>query len=155
MNPDAAYVELAEAKQAVRASRRAFATSAASAFVRTMRGVIAQYLTARSEGVSREDGIKGVELELRSAWPKAVSKFRPNCDACDDTGYVEHVCWDQNRCGREVCARNPERQHGYVTICHCPKGDGKRPYTPSPEDALTAVGRTARKKPGSFRQVGR
>lgn len=153
MNPDAAYVELAEAKKAVRAARRAFVRSPASAFVKTMQAVLADYLKARASGLSREDGIAGIASSLREAWPKSVSKFRPACDACDDTGYVDHVCSDQIRCGREVCARNPERQHGYVTPCHCAKGDRVRPKVRQAEDALAAVGRTAKKR-GSWRQVG-
>lgn len=154
MKADAAYVELAEARKAVRAARRAFRSSPDSAFVKTMRGVMEQYLKARSEGVSREDGIRGIEAELRAAWPKSVSKFRPECDACDDLGWVERVCWDQHRCGRKVCAVNPERQHAYVEICHCPKGDRFRPKAWTPDDQIAAVGKTQRKKSG-FTRVGR
>ena len=153
MNTDAAYVELAEAKKAVRASRRAFAKSPDSAFVRTMRGVITQYLQARAAGVSREDGIKGIEEELRGAWPKSVSKFKPTCDNCEDTGWVERTCWDRHRCSRQVCARNPERTHAFVEQCHCEKGSARVKRTYTPEDAIAAAGRTARKKTG-WRQVG-
>jgi hypothetical protein len=153
MNPDAAFVELAEAKRAVRASRRAFVKSADSTFVRAMKGVIGQYLEARRQGVSREDGIKGIELELRAAWPKAVSKFTVDCSACDDTGYVEHTCWDQHRCGRQVCARNPERQHAYVEPCHCPKGDRKRKRAPQQATDIAAAVKTQRKR-GGFARIG-
>lgn len=151
---DRAFVELAEAKKAARASRRAFAQSPISAFVRKMRAVITEYLKARLAGVSREDGIRGIEEELRGAWPKSVSKFRPNCDACDDTGYVEHTCWDQQRCGRRVCAANPERQHLYVEPCHCPNGDRMRAKVATTDDAIAAAGRTQKRKTRGWRQVG-
>jgi hypothetical protein len=154
MNADAAFVELAEAKRAVRASRRAFATSPQSAFVRTMRAVMDDYTKARQSGVSREDALRGLELELRSAWPKDVSKFRPGCDACDDTGYVDHVCWDQNRCGRQSCVRHPESQHGYVTVCHCLKGDRFRQKVRAAEDDIAAAVKTQRKKNRGFQRMG-
>ncbi len=140
-----------DAQKAVRENRRAFAKSPASGFVKAMQHAIQQYLDARSQGVAREDACKGLEMELREAWPKSVSKFKPACDSCDDTGYVDHVCWDQHRCGREVCARNPDRQHAYVEICHCPKGDMKRPRQRGSDDAISGAGRTAKKKRGFTR----
>jgi hypothetical protein len=154
MNADAAFVELAQAKKAVRASRRAFAASPASGFVKAMRSAIQQYLDAIGQGVTREDASKGLELELREAWPKSVSKFKPACDSCDDTGYIDRVCWDRHRCSREVCQRNPERQHAYVEVCHCPKGDAKRPKQFTPDDAISGAGRTAKKKPRGFTRFG-
>lgn len=154
MNPDAAYVELAEAKKAARASRRAFSKTIDSAFVRTMKGVMVEYLKARAGGVSREDGLRGIEEELRSAWPKGVSKFQPSCDACADTGYVDHVCWDQHRCGRETCQLRPESQHGYVTVCHCLKGDRFRRKVRAAEDEIAAAVKTQRKKRGGFTRMG-
>lgn len=147
--------EFQAGKAAARASRQAFRQSPDSKFVRTMQAAISQYLTARTQGVSREDGIRGLEEELRGAWPKSVSKFKPGCDACEDTGWAEHTCWDQHRCGRRVCANNPDRQHLYVEPCHCPKGDAKRARVPVMEDAMAAAGRTQRKrKPGGWRQAG-
>ena len=153
MKPDDAYVELAEAKKAVKASRRAFTKSTDSVFVKAMKAVMSQYLQARAQGVSRDDGIKGIEAELRDAWPNAVSKFGLDCQACDDTGFVEHTCWHEQRCGRRVCALNPEYQHAYVTFCHCPKGDRKRPKQRAPEDDLASVGKTAKKR-GGFTRMG-
>lgn len=140
-----------EAQQAVRAGRRAFASSVDSTFVKTMKAAINQYLQARLQNVTREDGIRGIEEELRAAWPKSVSKFKPACDSCDDTGYIDRVCWDRHRCEREVCANNPERQHNYVEICHCPKGDLKRKKQYQAEDAIAAAGRIAKKKRGFTR----
>lgn len=156
MNTDTAnraFVELAEAKRAVRAARRAFAKSPESAFVKAMRRTMALYDDARRQGVSRPDAIRGIEAELRGAWPKSVSKFRPTCDACEDTGYVDRICEDGSRCGREVCAKNPDRVHRYVEHCHCPKGSAKVKRTYTPEDAIAAAGKTAKKRPG-WRQVG-
>ncbi len=146
-----APIDLDAAKEA-RKARRAFASSPVSTFVRKMRDVIALYLRARSEGVSREDGIRGVEEELRAAWPKSVSKFKPACDECDDTGWREMVCWDRQRCGRKVCAANPEKQHGYVVPCECPSGDRMRSRTRSTDDALVSVGKTQKKR--SFSRFG-
>lgn len=150
---DRAYEELAEAKKAARAGRNAFrAEPILSLFVRTMRKAMQLYRDARAQGIAREDARRGLEEELRGAWPKSVSKFRPNCDACDDTGYREMACWDQQRCFRKVCAANPEKQHSYVVPCECPKGDRFRPRTFTSGDELTAVGKTRKKR--GWRQVG-
>lgn len=142
-----------DAAKAARASRRAFASSPVSAFVRKMRDVIALFLRAREEGVSREDGIRGIEEELRAAWPKTVSKFKPACDECDDTGWREMVCWDRQRCGRKLCAANPERQHAYVVACECAAGDRMRRRQRTTDDDLAAVGKTAKKR-GGFSRFG-
>jgi hypothetical protein len=150
---DRARAEFYAAKRAARETRRAFASSGASPFVAVMQGVIGQYLQARLDGVSREDGIRGIDAELRGAWPKSVSKFKPACDACDDTGYQEHTCWESQRCGREVCAKNPDRQHLYVEPCHCPKGDRFRPKFRSSDDDLASVGRMKKKTRG-WRGIG-
>lgn len=157
MNADPARDEFYAAKKAAREARRAFASSADSGFVRTMQGAMAEYLRMRDQGVSREDGIRGLEEELRGAWPKSVSKFKPICDACEDTGYREMVCWDQQRCGREVCAKNSERTHPYVVACDCAEGDKKRDrkHLMTPDDALAQVGRTQKKRQRIWRQVGR
>jgi hypothetical protein len=142
------------AKRAARAGRKAFALSPDAGFVRTMQGAIAQYLEARGQGVSRDDAVKGLELELRGCWPKAVSKFLPVCGHCEDTGWMEHTCWDQHRCGREVCAKNAERQHLYVEPCVCANGDRMRKKVHSTEDAMAAAGRTKKRKSGGWRQAG-
>jgi hypothetical protein len=152
-DPQGAAAAQAERAHA-RSVRREFLTSPVSAFVRAMKGAITQYLAAREQGVSRQDGIRGLEEELRGAWPKSVSKFKPACDACDDTGYREWTCWDQQRCGREVCAKNPERTHLYVVPCDCAKGDRFRPKTFTPDDQLASVGRTHKKR-GGFTRFGR
>jgi hypothetical protein len=154
MNPDAAFVELAEAKKAVRASRRAFASTVASKFVKAMQHAFGLYREARKQGTSRDEAAVGLEQALRAAWPKAPSRFARDCDACEDTGWVEHFCWHEQRCGRKSCSENPERQHAYVTACHCVKGDRFRPKVFNPEDAIAATARTQRKKRGGFTRMG-
>ena len=153
MNTDAAYVELAEAKKAVRAARRAFRRSAEGGIAAKLQAVVNEYLRMRREGVSREDGVKGIEAGLRDSGLFRTSKFQPACSECEDTGYVERFCADRRRCQRESCARHPEREHAYVEPCHCAAGDKKRTRVFTPDDAMAAVSRTAKKKTG-WRQVG-
>lgn len=153
VNTDAAYVELADAKKAAKESRKAFRqTPVVSAFVRAMQKAMGLYRQAILDGMSRDLAREGLEAELRAAWPKSVSKFAPKCQTCDDTGYEEQTCWERHRCGREVCARNPERVHAYVVPCHCPAGDAKRKRQWKPDDALTAAGKMPKKR--GWRQVG-
>jgi hypothetical protein len=153
-DPGEAYVELAEKKRDVRKARRAFAKSTDGAFVRAMREAMGEFERMRSEGVSREDACRGIEAVLREVWPHRPSKFAPRCGECADTGYREMVCWDQQRCGREVCAMNPEKQHAYVVPCECPAGDRIRPKFRTSDDDLAAVGRTMKRKPRGFSRLG-
>lgn len=153
MNADAAYVELAEAKKAVRASRRAFARGPDSKFVKAMKAAMDTYREARKAGTSRDDATAQIEVTLRAVWPKHVSKFTHDCHACEDTGTVDHFCWHEQRCGRKSCSENPERQHAYITACHCQKGRRFQPKQFTPEDAIAAAGRTAKKR-GGFSRVG-
>lgn len=143
-----------ENQQRARAGRAAFAHSPDSAFVRAMQGAISQYLKARDQGVNQEDGIRGIEEELRACWPKSVSKFVPECDACDDTGYRELTCWDRQQCGRKVCAANPERQHLYMVPCDCAKGGRMRERVKHTDDGIAAAARTPKRKSGGWRQAG-
>ena len=142
-----------DAAKEARKSRRDFAKGPLSTFVRVMQRVISQYLSARTQGVSQDDGIRGIEEELRAAWPKSVSKFRPDCDLCEDTGWEEKTCWDQHRCERKSCIDFPERQHPYVTPCRCIKGDRFRPKVWQAEDQIAAVGKTQKPKRG-FTRMG-
>ena len=145
--------EFREARKAARDSRKAFAASPDSAFVQTMQSAIGQYLQARDQGVSREDGINGLEMELRGAWPKTVSRFAPDCDTCDDTGWIEHNCAPgAARCGRPVCEGN-ERVHRYVSRCFCPKGQRTQSRQAAP-DGAGAAGKT-RKRSQGFVRFGR
>jgi hypothetical protein len=95
-------------------------------FVQTMQGAMADYRHARAAGLTREEAEKGIEAVLRDAWPKPPSKFRATCDACDDIGWREVLCWSERRCGRIICARaDSSHEHIYVVPCDCPKGEGK------------------------------
>jgi len=153
MSADGAFVELAAVKKTIRANRRAFAQTH-SAFVKAMWSAMAQYSQAIQQGMGRDVAARGLEEEIRGVWPKSVSKFKPACDSCDDTGYIDRVCWDRHRCSREVCQRNPERQHNYVEICHCPKGDAKRPKMFHQDDGIASAARAGKKKPRGFTRFG-
>jgi hypothetical protein len=122
---DALREEHDRLQRAVKASRREAATSGDSAFVRTMIQAMEDYREARAGGLSREDGIRGLESVLRSCWTHPPSKFGPACDACGDTGWTEHTCWAEVRCDRRSCQEaHPSREHTYVVPCHCARGDG-------------------------------
>ena len=124
------------------------------AFVRTMRDVMAQYLRARAEAASAGSGcgVRGIEAELREAWPGKTSKFVPDCAFCDDTGWREHVCTEALRCGRERCARqHPAWEHPYVASCGCQTGQTHRRRVQTPDDAVNATGRTQKPKKGFTR----
>jgi len=151
---DRAASELTTLRRAVRAGRRAFAISMDSVFVKAMKKAMELYRQARGQGVSRADALKGLELEVRGAWAKPPSKFAPACGSCDDTGWVEHTCWDRHQCGRRVCANNPERQHLYVDPCGCANGDRMRKRVRTTDDAIAAAGRTQKRKSGNWKQAG-
>ena len=149
---DRSTQEFYDARKAARQSRKAFAASPDSAFVTAMQGAISQYLQARDQGVSRDDGIRGLEMELRGCWPKTVSKFAPACIACDDTGWVEYECIDGGRrCGRELCAQVRERAHLYVEPCGCAKGKRTQPKPADHGDIANAAGKTAKRRQGFVR----
>jgi hypothetical protein len=150
---DALREEHAALQRAVKQSRRQF-TASDSAFVRDGWAAMDDYQKMRQEGVSRDDAVKGIEAVIRSAWPKAVSKFSSECQACDDTGWHEQTCWSEQRCTRKGCVDNPAREHQYVSACYCPKGDRFKPKQYAPEDEIAAVGRTQR-KPKGFTRYGR
>ena len=138
----------AETKAEAREKRRARREFRAifTPFVKAMREAITGYLGMRKQGVSREDAIKGLEVVLRDVWPKQVTKFPANCDACDDTGYVEKICAPYVRCERQTCQRKgDEFQHRYVVLCHCDKGQAMaraqvRKYA-EPEVGIGKVGK--------------
>lgn len=134
----AAHTEL---RKAVRASRAAFRQSPVSRFVRSMIGAMNEFYRMRKEGVSREDGVRGIEAILRDAWPHRPSKFEAKCLSCDDTGWRELFCDDHMRCGRERCAKNPSIQHAYVEPCHCASGERKTKRYPAAEDVIAAAGK--------------
>lgn len=129
-------------------ARKAFA-AVYTPFVNAMQTVIRAYLEARRQGISRDDASKGVEEVLRSAWPGRPTKFPHKCDACEDTGYEEHVCRPYVRCTREKCNQKGEAwQHLYVTPCQCEKGDKFRPKVYQPQEAAQSVGKVRKPRTG-------
>lgn len=139
-------------QRAVQQSRKKFAASPLSKFAKEGWDAIEQYLKMREEGVSREDAVKGIEHVLRAIWPKATTKFH-FCGDCDGTGWRLMQCWDQLRCGRERCAKNPEIEHSYVVPCDCTCGDRFRQRVTTPEDEIANVGKR-KPKPKGFSPVG-
>lgn len=148
-------------RQQARAGRKAFAQSVLSRFVVKMREVIADYLKARSEGVSREDGIRGIETVLRAEWPGRTSRY-DTCAGCDNTGWRLTECNHGMRCGRRRCAfEADDYTHTFVVPCECGLGDKFRETlrrraekaAGGGGDDLTAVGKT--KKRGSWARLGR
>ena len=114
--------------------------------------VMAEYLKMREQGVSQEDACKGLEGVLREVFP--LSKFGPRCLECDDSGWRERVCWANQRCGREWCAKaHPAHEHAYLEPCGCPAGDRHRARLARGDEALAAVGKVT-KKPRSFTRFG-
>lgn len=143
----------AEQREA-RHQRRLFGATKLGAFARAMLAALREYFTMRAAGVSREDGVKGLEAVLRDAWPQRPSKFAPSCLACDDTGWYERICSDEMRCGREFCyRRGSAHQHTYATPCDCARGDAHRPRVHTPESELASVGRS-KPKQRKFSRMG-
>lgn len=149
----AAQVEMAALRKQARDARRAFARSRLGPFAKAMLGAMADYDRVRREGVSHDDASRGLEAVLRESWPGKTSKFAAVCDACDDTGYREMRCWDRQQCGRHKCATYPENEHNYVVPCECAAGDKKRGRQRTPDEALTSIGRTQKKR-GGFSRMG-
>lgn len=148
--------EVRTEKRAKLKARKEFA-QVFSHFVKTMRATMTDYLHFRSKGVTREDGITGIEHVLREVWPKSVSKFSAECDACDDTGFQEDICRPYARCGGKYCERKgEEHQHRFVRFCFCPKGEQFRRSDSrkhQPEEAVMQIGKTSKPKK-SWQRLG-
>lgn len=141
-------------RRLVRRRRKQFAAEM-TPFALAMQDAMSEYRRMRSQGVSREDGIRGLEAVLRASWPKAASKFGFTCGNCEDTGWVEHHCAPGRFCGRELCLRrHPPVEHTYVRPCGCPKGDEHRRKMPTAEDAVSAAGRVQKGKKRGWTPVG-
>lgn len=113
-------LDVVELRAEARERRRTFANSAESRFVRTMKTVMKDYLQARAEGLSRADGLKGIEAVVREVWPMRPTRFGPTCAACDDTGWRLLACTHAARCGRRQCSdREESYAHDMVTPCAC------------------------------------
>lgn len=142
-------------KAEARATRRSFASGPQGAIARELRAAMTEYHRMREQGVSREDACKGLEAVIREVWPKGTTKFPPTCEVCEDPGWIERTCWAEQRCGRKVCVdRHPSFEHAYVEPCHCLQGERHRRKVRTVEDQLAAVGKTTKRKPGGWRQVG-
>lgn len=139
----------------VRKERREFARSRLGRMARLMWEAVTDYLKARREGMSREDGVRGIEAVLRDVWPLRPTRVKP-CDFCGDTGYRETACNYAMRCGRYRCSTSgQEWEHAYVVPCDCALGDKFRAKAHvSGEDQLASVGRTRKKPSNNWRTIG-
>jgi hypothetical protein len=144
-------------RASARQARRAFERSQEGKHARVIAEAVREYLAARANGVSREDGVKGLEEVLRSALPCKRSKFRL-CEACEGGGWRITDCTHARRCGRYSCSiSEPEYEHTYAVPCDCVDGDKyrRRSLPPSEDETLTTVGRQKRqKRQGGWRQIG-
>lgn len=140
----------------VREARREFARSDEGKFARTMMAAMDQFAAMRRAGVSFDDAVRGIEAELRGAWPGRTTKFE-QCPGCGDTGYQERTCTQSMRCARFKCERaDAGWEHPYVTPCDCAAGSKlKGRGLVSGEDMLAAVGRRKKPAPRGWSQVGR
>lgn len=145
--------EHAQLQRAVAASRRGFAQSPLSAWVREMTGAMESFRDARAQGVSFDVGCDGLEAVLRSVWSRPTSKFAPECSLCDDLGRRERQCTDEMRCGRKFCLDHPAYEHGYLELCGCVAGDRFRPRGTVPDDEIAAAGRVKKPKPGGWKRL--
>lgn len=154
MTDDPLRAEHESLQRAVASSRRAFQHEAGP-FVLAMTAAMDEYRTMRQTGVSQEDACKGLEAVIRDVWPKPTTRYPPACSDCEATGWRGMVCWHEQRCGRESCARraHPSLEHRYVVPCDCTSGERFRPRVWQPEDQLAAVGKMKPKKRG-FTRMG-
>lgn len=112
-----------------------------------------EYLKYRKAGVSKLDAVRGVEAIIRETWPLPPTKFEPRCQNCEDTGWSERLCWDQERCGRRFCGNHSEYEHRYVEPCFCLAGERHKARIATVDDAIARAGKTAKKKPSGFSRV--
>jgi hypothetical protein len=154
MSRDALREEHESLQRATQDARRHSLAGGVTAFVRAMQKVMDDYRDARAAGMSRADAVKGIAAELRSVWPHHPTKFGPQCDACEDTGWREMSCWSEQRCGREMCAKaHPGHEHLYVVPCDCPKGDPKGKGRQRQMDDISEAMKVRKPKPRGFARV--
>lgn len=116
-------------------------------------GAMTEYHKMRAAGLSRIDAVKGLETVLRALWPLPPTKFEPRCQNCEDTGYSQRLCWDQERCGRKFCANHAEYEHPYVEPCFCLSGERHKARTASAADVAASLGKVSKPKRG-FSRMG-
>ena len=113
--------EATKAARAARKARQVF-SSTWSKFVTTMRQTMDAYHEARKGGLPREHAVKGIEAALRETLPLRLTKFKPECELCEDTGAIFEICRPYARCERNKppCDSKGEQfQHTYVRQCVC------------------------------------
>ena len=134
-----------------RRQRRSFQRSKLGTWARQMEDAMTEFLKMRAAGMSREDGIVGLEIIVRELWPPRPAR---GCGTCDRTGYREMVCTHGMRCGRYRCSCAEQAfEHAYVVPCECSDGDRHRARVETPDDAVVAAGRTQKAKKG-FSRIG-
>lgn len=145
----------AEMRAAAREKRHEFSRSKPGVFSRVMLAAMELFRKMREAGVSFEDGVKGIEAEMRGSWPGHTSKFTL-CAGCDGTGYRETWCTQQMRCARPNHAHaEAEYSHPYVVPCECADGDRMRGRSSVPaEEQLAAVGRRKKPQPKGWSRSG-
>lgn len=138
-----------------RQQRREFATSNAGRVAREINGAVIEYLQMRAQGVSFEDGCKGLEEILRSSGLFRLTKFLPACDTCGDTGWRYRYCTHQHRCRRRSCEdSHPAQEHLYVEPCSCEKGEQRQKRVMELDDEIAAASRVAKRKRTGFSRFG-
>lgn len=148
-------LEIAAAKRSATLNRSKFIRSPEGQFARLMMAAMREYHRMRDEGVSREDAIRGVEIELRDSWPlRRIARAEP-CVGCGGTGWRLTSCDYSLRCQRENCQSTPpEWTHPYVVPCDCELGDRFRPSANANFDPLASVGRSKKKKEKTWTRLG-
>lgn len=121
---------------------------------KTLMGAMDEYHRMRSEGVSKDDAVKGLELVLREVMPMKGTPPRI-CEDCTGTGWELRHCRYGARCNRRLCGEAPpgEREHDYVVPCHCPLGDRFKRRSEPTDD--TVVGKRPKRRVGGWRTIGR
>lgn len=140
----------------VRQQRREFAKSAEGGFARVMRKAMDEFMKMREGGVAFDDAVRGIEAELRDAWPMRTGR-ESRCAYCEETGYRERFCTHELRCARYRCANaETEWEHPYVVPCDCEFGDRLKGNSALPsEEQLAAIGRRKKAKPSGWSRMGR
>lgn len=148
--------EHAQLRAGVRQQRREFAGSVEGKFATVMWNAVKSYLRMREEGVPREDALKGLELVVREHWPRGRQReWKYLCDDCRDTGWKSGRCRPYARCKPDHDYLDADREHDFVSPCHCGQGDRFRRQSADmdSEAELAKVGR--KRKTTNWSRPGR
>lgn len=67
--------------------------------------------------------VKQIQAEIQRRDRDTVARAREwkdECKTCHDSGWIEHLCAAQHRCGRRFCAEMGEKhEHTYYAACLC------------------------------------